>query len=97
MRRPKTKDFLAHGTTRRYTTEADVKLPESMSGVPAGILAEPDIEDRGSLPAREIVPVRTTYITGEPYPYGLEGAFHEGGGVDRGRLPGEGEKVKVNF
>jgi len=85
MRRPKTKDFLAPGTTRRDTTEADVKLPEPMSGVPAGILAESDIEDRGSLPAREIVPIWTTYITCEPYPYG-------GGDVDSS---GDGEDLTL--
>jgi hypothetical protein len=66
INRPKTKDFIAIGTSSVQSAEADAKLLSSLSGLPENVVEQIDIEDWAVI-RTHLSLIWTVYFTGIAY------------------------------
>jgi hypothetical protein len=80
IQRPKTKDFMAVGTTPVESPEADALLLSSLSGLPMSVVSQIDIDDL-SIIRTQLALVWASYFTTKEYdenPTGAEKAPQDG-------------------
>jgi len=66
IQRPKTKDFIAVGSTPADSAEADALLLSSLSGLPMSVIAQIDIDDLSIL-RTQLALIWASYFTTKEY------------------------------